>query len=104
MTAFSQNLSKKRVNKGLSQKSMAEAIGVAQSTYSLYEKGSREPNIDKIIKIADVLTVSVDELFGFNSCNDSLFDLINKLDAGDRGEVSGMVKQMLKSDKYKDAK
>ena len=104
MTAFSQNLSEKRVNHGLSQKAMAESIGVAQSTYSLYEKGSREPNISKIIKIAEVLSVSVDDLFGVSSCNDSLFDLIDKLDAGDRGEVAGMVKQMLKSDKYKEVK
>jgi len=104
MTTFSRNLTEKRANQGLSQKAMAESIGVAQSTYSLYEKGAREPNICKIVKIAEVLSVSVDELFGVNSCNDSLFELINKLDAGDRGEVAGMVKQMLKSDKYKEVK
>lgn len=101
MTDFSRNLSAKRIENELSQKAMSEAIGVAQSTYSLYEKGAREPNISKIVRIAEVLCVSVDELFGVRSSNDSLFDLINMLDTGDRGEVAGMVKQMLKSDKYK---
>ncbi len=104
MTDFSYNLSVKRTEKKISQKDMSEAIGVAQSTYSLYEKGAREPNISKIIKIAEVLCVSVDELFGVNSPNDSLTELIGKLDTGDRGEISGMVKQMLKSDKYKEEK
>lgn len=104
MTDFSRNLSAKRIQNGISQKAMAEAIGVAQPTYSLYEKGAREPNISKIVKIAEVLAVSVDELFGVNSVNDSLFDMINKLDPGDRGEIVGMVKQMLKSDKYKEEK
>lgn len=100
MADFSRNLSVKRIEKGLSQKAMSEAIGVAQSTYSLYEKGSREPNISKIVKIAEVLSVSVDELFGVNVVNDDLSLLIDKLDAGDRGEIVGMVKQMLKNDKY----
>lgn len=104
MTEFSQNLSAGRIHRGLSQKAMAEAVGVAQSTYSLYEKGAREPNISKIIKIAEVLSVSVDELFGTDCSDDSLFNMINRLDAGDRGEVTGMVKQMLKSDKYKEEK
>lgn len=104
MTDFGRNLSAKRVENNLSQKAMAEAVGVAQSTYSLYEKGSREPNISKIVKIAEVLSVSVDELFGVNSADDSLMDLINRLDTGDRGEIVGMVKQMLKSDKYKEEK
>ena len=71
MTDFSRNLSAKRIENELSQKAMSEAVGVAQSTYSLYEKGAREPNIGKIVKIAEVLSVSVDELFGVTSANDS---------------------------------
>ncbi len=102
MTDFSNNLSAKRIQKGLSQKDMAEAIGVARPTYSLYEKGSREPNISKIVKIAEVLNVSVDDLFGVKCESDCLFDMINRLDTGDRGEIVGMVKQMLKSEKYKE--
>ena len=64
MGDFNRNLSELRVMRGLSQKDMAEKIGVARSTYTLYEKGAREPNISKIIKIAEVLQVSTDELFG----------------------------------------
>lgn len=61
---FNENLKTARERKGLSQKDMAEQIGVAKSTYSLYESGNREPNVQTIKKIADVLTTSADELLG----------------------------------------
>ena len=61
---FSQNLKKAREQKGLTQKDVAEIIGVAKSTYSLYESGSREPNVQTIKKIADTLNVSADVLLG----------------------------------------
>ena len=61
---FNENLRWAREQKGLSQKDVAERIGVAKSTYSLYESGNREPNVHTIKKIADVLDVSADELLG----------------------------------------
>lgn len=86
----------------LSQKAMAEAIGVAQSTYSLYEKGAREPNIDKIIKISEVLGVSADELLGIKTKQDKAYESFMRLDALDRAEILGTIKQMLKDEKYKE--
>ena len=47
-------------------KEVAENIGVAKSTYSLYESGNREPNVNTIKKIADCLNVSADTLLGLN--------------------------------------
>lgn len=64
---FNENLKLAREQKGLSQKDVAEKIGVAKSTYSLYESGNREPNVQTIKKIADVLEVSADELLGINT-------------------------------------
>lgn len=63
---FNENLKYAREKKGLSQKEVAEGIGVAKSTYSLYESGNREPNVQTIKKIADVLNVSADDLLGIN--------------------------------------
>ena len=63
---FNENLKYARECKGLSQKEVAENIGVAKSTYSLYESGGREPNVQTIKKIADVLNVSADDLLGLN--------------------------------------
>lgn len=63
---FHENLKKIRLQKGLSQKDVAEQIGVANSTYSLYESGNREPNVQTIKKIADVLNTSADNLLGID--------------------------------------
>lgn len=63
---FNENLKIARERKGMSQKDIAEGIGVAKSTYSLYESGNREPNVQTIKKIADILNVSADELLGID--------------------------------------
>lgn len=63
---FNENLKEARIKKGLSQKEVADNIGVAKSTYSLYESGNREPNVQTIKKIADFLGISADELFGLS--------------------------------------
>lgn len=69
---FNENLKQARQQKGLSQKDVAERIGVAKSTYSLYESGNREPNVQTIKRIADVLGVSADELLGIDTDNATL--------------------------------
>lgn len=61
---FNENLRAARERKGMTQKDIADSIGVAKSTYSLYESGNREPNVQTIKRIADILNVSADELLG----------------------------------------
>ena len=63
---FHENLKIARERKNLSQKELAEIIGVAKSTNSLYESGNREPNVQTIKRIADALNTSADELLGIN--------------------------------------
>ena len=64
---FNENLKEARLKSGLSQKDLSENIGVAKSTYSLYESGKREPNVDTIKKIASALNVSADMLLGLEA-------------------------------------
>lgn len=64
---FNENLKEARLKSGISQKDLAENIGVAKSTYSLYESGKREPNLDTIKKIASSLNVSADTLLGIDN-------------------------------------
>jgi transcriptional regulator with XRE-family HTH domain len=63
---FNENLRNARMKKGYSQKEVAENIGVAKSTYSLYESGNREPSVQTIKKLADLLSVSADDLLGID--------------------------------------
>lgn len=64
---FNENLKEARLRSGISQKDLAENIGVAKSTYSLYESGKREPNVNTIKKIASSLNVSADTLLGIDN-------------------------------------
>ena len=64
---FNENLKAAREKRGMTQKEVADIIGVAKSTYSLYESGNREPNVQTIKKIADTLNVSADDLLGLDN-------------------------------------
>ncbi|MBR0278062.1 MAG: helix-turn-helix transcriptional regulator [Clostridia bacterium] len=97
---FGDNLYKYRSQSNLSQKDVSEELGIAQSTYSLYENGEREPNLAKIKKIAELYMVSIDELFGFNSKKDDYSVLFEKLDDKDKKEVMAIINQMLTNEKY----
>lgn len=48
----------------LSQKRMAAQLGISQQAYCKYELGITEPSLTTILKIADILEVSLDYLFG----------------------------------------
>lgn len=61
---FKDNLKYARERMGYTQKEVADKIGVAKSTYSLYESGNREPGVPVIKRITNVLKVSADELLG----------------------------------------
>lgn len=43
---------------------VAEKVNVKRSTYANYERESREPSIDMLIKLADLYEISVDYLLG----------------------------------------
>ena len=53
-----------RKEKGLSQKSAAEQLGISQALLSHYEKGVRECGLDFVVRIADFYDVSTDYLLG----------------------------------------
>ena len=49
---------------GLTGKCLAHELGVSESTVSQYENSKREPDNATLIKIADVLGVTLDYLLG----------------------------------------
>ena len=61
---FGEKLKELRIEKGLSQRKFGEIFDVCNQTVSFWETGSREPDIDTIIKIAYFFEVSTDYLFG----------------------------------------
>jgi transcriptional regulator with XRE-family HTH domain len=47
---------------GLSQAQLADATGLSPSAIGMYEQGRREPSIETLVAMADVLGVSLDLL------------------------------------------
>ncbi|QQK75501.1 helix-turn-helix transcriptional regulator [Salicibibacter cibarius] len=69
MDDFSERLkytreSKKEIEDNWTQQYVAEQIGVARSTYTAYERGTKQPSLDTVNALADLLDVSVDYLLG----------------------------------------
>ena len=61
---FNERLVELRKEKGATQKEVADAIGVARSTYQGYENGKREPSIQIIKALCKYYDVSADYLIG----------------------------------------
>lgn len=64
MSDFTTRLKKLRKEKNLFQSEVAEEIGIASSSYSNYEQGTRSPDNETLIKLAKFFEVSIDYLLG----------------------------------------
>lgn len=58
------NLKKLREEAGVSQKTLAESIGVSQQSINKYENHNIEPDIETLIRIANFFNTSVDYVIG----------------------------------------
>lgn len=61
---FRERLRLLREERGISQREVAENIGVTEVGYQNYEVGRRKPNFDALYSIANFFGVSLDYLFG----------------------------------------
>lgn len=64
MVIFQKRLIEQRKLNKVTQREMANLLGMAQPSYIRYENGTAEPNLENIVKIADYFDVSVDYLLG----------------------------------------
>lgn len=60
---YHERIKEARKQKGLTQKQLAEAAGIAVGSMSAYEKGTQVPPVDAAYRIAAALGVSLDWLF-----------------------------------------
>lgn len=61
---FSENLKTLRKQKGFSQEELASRLHVVRQTISKWEKNLSVPDADTLIRLAEILEVSVSELLG----------------------------------------
>lgn len=63
MDNFSSKLKIRRLELNLTQKQVAEKVGISERQYIRYEMGAQEPRVLIAIKIAQVFQTTVAELF-----------------------------------------
>ena len=61
---LSEKLLALRTEKGLSQEDLAEKLEVSRQSVSKWETAQSTPDLDKIIRLADLFGVSTDYLLG----------------------------------------
>ena len=61
---FSERLKDLRRQAGLTQVEVAGKLGISQPAYALWERGVKKPTQENLVKIAQILNVSVDYLVG----------------------------------------
>ena len=61
---FSRRLNDIRKEKHFTAQHMADLLDIELRSYRKYESGDRQPSLTTLVKIADILDVSVDYLLG----------------------------------------
>ncbi len=59
---FCQNLKMIRKDCELTQKQVAQKLGVVESCYANWEQGRTEPNIEMLRNLCEIFQVTIDEL------------------------------------------
>jgi len=67
-TKFAERLEALRIEKAVTQKAIANYLGISERAYQMYEYDKREPIQDDLIRLASYFNVSLDYLLG---CSDS---------------------------------
>ena len=99
---FSRTLSLLRQEKGVSQRTVANALGISQALLSHYENGIREPGLAFVVKACDYYGVSADYLLGRTLTRDGttiapeeLYDLSDEKNNSMRGGVLALLSKKL---------
>lgn len=75
MKDFPSKLREIRKQKGFTQESISQLLGIGQSSYAKWENGKTEPTLENIGKLSKILGVSIDFLLS----NDSIVEFYRKI-------------------------
>ena len=107
MSAFTERLRSLRESRQLTQIRLAELLEINPRVYNRWERGTAIPQFDTVLRIADILQISLDELAGRSASitepkihNTALLNLYQQVDSlPDASQqalvlvIDGMVKQ-----------
>lgn len=67
---LAENLKRLRKEKHISQSQLAELVDMSQATIASWETGTRKPDTSMILRLAELLGVTTDELLGAPAMDD----------------------------------
>lgn len=75
---FHEKLREVRKCSPYTQKQLAEILGIETNAYQMYEYGKREPNIAKLLRLAVIFNVSLDDLLCLEDFKKSLEESVDE--------------------------
>lgn len=72
---FKDQLRKLRKIKGLSQYTLAEQVGLSRGQIANYEQGTREPDYETLVKIAEYFNTTTDYIFGKSNLRTAMLEV-----------------------------
>lgn len=88
-----ERIRERRVLLGISQETLAEAVGVTRNSISRYENGQTEMKLDVLYKICDFLKITPSDI------SPSRFRKVNEVDE-ETNEIAVMYKQLDKENRH----
>ncbi len=85
--SFAEKLRQLRKQKNLSQEKIADLLGVSRQSVSKWENGLSQPDTNNLIRLAEILEVSLDELTGITSESQPL----EQFDRNTQSKISKLV-------------
>lgn len=74
MTNLSDRLRHLRIDNGKEKEELAAYLSISVDSYTRYERGSRQPDVDSLVKLAIFYGVSLDYLLGRDDIEMPVFD------------------------------
>lgn len=71
-----ENIKKARLKAGLTQKEVAEKMGIQQPNYGQWERGIRKPKLETLEKLAEIFGTTVDALKGRDDGLEDIIDIL----------------------------
>ena len=95
MSSIGERIKKLRISAGFTQHQLAKMVGdMSASAIGMYEQGRRNPDMERIIKLSEIFSVSADRLLGIDDENDAsriIEDLKVKVNQNENLKLNGAV-------------
>ena len=89
--SLGQRIARLRRNKGLTQEELGDKVGVSSQAVSKWETDSSVPDVMLLVKIANLLDISVDELLG----NDRIKETPQIVPVSERRPIDKMILKII---------